>query len=87
MYNTLHALVEAGLVRVVDVDGDETRYDAVLTCHGHFHCDACGGLADFAIDIDHLPVQGLSQHRITARSVIFRGVCPTCRGSEKANKE
>ncbi|HZL57700.1 MAG TPA: transcriptional repressor, partial [Bryobacteraceae bacterium] len=46
VYNTLHALVEAGLVREFALDGKAARYDANLEKHHHFVCDRCGAVED-----------------------------------------
>ena len=36
VYNTLRVLVEAGLVRVITIEDNETRYDINIENHGHF---------------------------------------------------
>jgi Fur family transcriptional regulator, peroxide stress response regulator len=87
VYNTLHAFLDADLVRIVDTDDPETRYDAVLTTHGHFRCDVCGTLTDFGIDIDSVVVDALGQHHIRSRSVVFRGICPSCLAQSKPAQE
>lgn len=87
VYNTLHALIEAGFVRAVDTGDDETRYDAVMTRHGHFVCEVCGSLTDFSIDIESVAVDGLSRFRIRARNVIFKGVCPQCLAASQSEQE
>src|SRR3979411_1444416 len=46
VYNTLHALVDAGLVREFTLDGKAARYDANLERHHHFVCDSCGAVED-----------------------------------------
>jgi Fe2+ or Zn2+ uptake regulation protein len=46
VYNTLHALVEAGLVREFTLDGKAARYDANVDPHHHFVCDVCGAVED-----------------------------------------
>jgi Fe2+ or Zn2+ uptake regulation protein len=78
IYNTLHTFVDAGLVRVVDIDETEMRYDVTLSNHGHFLCDACGMIFNFDIDIDQIPVQGLSKFLIRQKNVFFKGLCPNC---------
>ena len=78
VYNTLRTLVNADLVHIVDTDDPETRYDAILTTHGHFRCDMCGTLTDFCIDLDSVVVDALGQHRIVSHSIVFRGICPDC---------
>ena len=46
VYNTLHSLVEAGLVREFKLDASAARYDAFLHPHHHFVCDTCGVVED-----------------------------------------
>ena len=46
VYNTLHSLVKAGLVREFKLDASAARYDAFLHPHHHFVCDTCGAVED-----------------------------------------
>ncbi len=80
VYNTLHALVEAGLVREVALDGKAVRYDANLDRHHHFICDKCGAVED----IDWFEIPPLKRSQTQGRSircseVILRGECVRCR--------
>ena len=87
VYNTIHTLVDAGLVRVVDIEGTETRYDIILASHGHFLCTACGNIFNFEINMDQVPLAGLEGFDITQKNVTFRGLCPEClRGSRERNQ-
>jgi Fe2+ or Zn2+ uptake regulation protein len=65
-------------VRVVDTVAPETRYDSLLPPHGHFHCDRCGTLLDFAIDLDSVAIEGLDGFGVRERHVTFKGLCPEC---------
>jgi len=47
VYRNLRVLREAGLVREI-VTGGQRRYDAVLTDHAHFICEACHRVYDLA---------------------------------------
>lgn len=87
IYNTVHTFVEAGLVRVVDIDESETRYDINLTSHGHFRCETCGTIFDFQVNIDQAPIEGLSQFEITQKYVYFKGLCPDCLKSSTSRKK
>ncbi|MDY0282859.1 MAG: Fur family transcriptional regulator [Salinivirgaceae bacterium] len=78
VYNTLHAFVDAGLVRVVNIDEIELRYDIMLSNHGHFKCEACGMIINFDIDIDSFPTNGLQEFQVNERNVYFTGLCPNC---------
>jgi Fe2+ or Zn2+ uptake regulation protein len=46
VYNTLNALVEAGVVREVNLEAGRTRYDANLTDHHHFVDMKTGRIVD-----------------------------------------
>ena len=78
IYNTLHTLLEAGLVRDVDIDETEKCFDITLTNHGHFQCEACGTIYNFQVNIDQVPVEGLSQFEIRQKNMYFKGLCPNC---------
>lgn len=78
VYNTLHLFVEAGMLRVMDIDTTETRYDLMLNNHGHFQCDLCGKIINFEFDIDQIPIDELNQFTITQKNVYFKGLCPEC---------
>jgi Fur family peroxide stress response transcriptional regulator len=79
VYNTLHTLVEAGLVREFKLDGNAARYDACLHPHHHFVCDRCGGVED----LEWFEVPALERKRVGVRSIrsyeiVVRGVCSKC---------
>ncbi len=79
VYNTLHILVEAGLVRAVNIDDNETRYDIVLDTHGHFKCLKCGAIFDFTVNPKLLsPGEELNGFEIADKHVYFKGVCSKC---------
>lgn len=79
VYNTLHTLVEAGLIHEVDIDETGKRYDITLANHGHFHCASCGTIFNFTINLDQVPTVGLDQFEITHRNITFKGLCPNCK--------
>jgi Fur family transcriptional regulator, iron response regulator len=59
VYNTLHQLTEAGLLRELSVDGSRTYFDTNIGDHHHFYCEEDGSLTD--IDGDHIEVSGVPQ--------------------------
>ena len=78
VYNSLHALVQAGLVQELAMDTEERRYDADVALHGHFHCRGCGGIADFPLDasvVHSLVPEGFS---VQNQGIYFSGLCPAC---------
>ncbi len=78
VYNTLNTFIEAKLLRPLSIEDKETRYDIVTENHGHFKCSSCGGIVNFAVDIDRFVAEDLHEFRITAKNVYFDGICPAC---------
>lgn len=79
VYSTLNSLKDAGLVREINIEDHEIRYDIRLENHGHFKCESCGAIHDFSVDMDSLPVGGLNHFDISDRNIYFKGTCPQCR--------
>lgn len=84
VYNSLHALVQAGLVRELPLCTEERRYDAGLTPHAHFLCTACGCIKDvpmMAQAVDKL-VRGESSELdgclIQGEELSLSGLCAAC---------
>lgn len=78
IYNTLHILLETGLIRVITVEDNETRYDIITETHGHFKCVNCGAIFDFSIDLDSFTAEELNGFKIVDRDMYFKGVCSKC---------
>ncbi|HHY40158.1 MAG TPA: transcriptional repressor [Syntrophaceticus sp.] len=78
IYNTLRILAEADLVKVINIEEKEARYDIDTKDHGHFKCESCGAIFDFPIDIDSLIPEDLSKFKINDKNVYFKGLCPGC---------
>lgn len=83
VYNTLRMLLEAGLVRVVTIEDNETRYDIITENHGHFKCESCGAIYDFRIDMDSLICKDLNGFQANDKNVYFKGLCPRCLSKNK----
>jgi len=78
VYNTLYVLAEAGLVRVITIEENETRYDINVENHGHFKCESCGTISDFCIDMNMLNSEELKKFKINEKNVYYKGICPNC---------
>lgn len=81
VYNALHTLVGAGLVLELDLESGTMHYDlAPQPRHGHFMCLQCGRIYDTAMPADVM--QAIApDFEVTAVSVVFKGLCPDCRGA------
>jgi Fur family transcriptional regulator, peroxide stress response regulator len=78
IYNTLNTLVTAGLVRVINMEDNEIRYDMTMENHGHFKCESFVLINDFKLDFDNLSTNKLAGYKINDSNVYFKGICPGC---------
>ncbi len=78
VYSTLSALADAGLVRIINIEDNEARYDIRVADHGHFKCESCGTIYDFQANIDSLTTVDLKRFDIKDKNLYFKGCCPTC---------
>lgn len=81
VYNSLHALAEAGLVRTLTIQAEELRFDGTAVPHGHIQCSHCGAVAD-------IPLAGFvpealcpAGYELQRSEVFLYGICPHCRQS------
>jgi Fe2+ or Zn2+ uptake regulation protein len=82
VYEALHALTAAGLVRRIEPDGSPARYEGrVGDNHHHVVCRSCGALADVDCAVGSAPCLTASQDHgfaIDEAQVIYWGLCPDC---------
>jgi len=83
VYNTLNSLTEAGLVRTINIEDNEIRYDISTDDHGHFKCKSCGKIYDFKVDINSIEATDLNDFEINDKDIYFKGICPQCQVSNK----
>ena len=82
VYDNLHALLEAGLVRRIEPANAPALYEArVGDNHHHLVCTHCGRIEDVDCVVGHRPCLEPSATQgflISEAEVIFWGLCPTC---------
>lgn len=78
IYNTLNLFLKSGLIRVINIEDNETRYDIITKNHGHFKCESCGKIFNFRIDFDSFKTEELSGFKIIDKNLYFKGICPKC---------
>ena len=80
VYNTLKSFTEKNLVKELNVDNTEVRYDIKTGFHGHFLCKKCNKVYDFEFDTDEdLPVpNGIDDFNVETKNVIYLGTCKDC---------
>ena len=84
IYNSLRALLRAGLVREVFTGQPSSRFDATLEPHHHYVCDRCGSIEDLPwFDVPaSAAIQALDGRAARRYEVVFHGMCRNCRNSE-----
>lgn len=82
VYEALHALTTAGLVRRLEPPGSPARFEGrVGDNHHHLVCRSCGVVADVDCAVGHAPCLTASDDRgfsIDEAEVIYWGLCPDC---------
>ena len=82
VYDVLHALTEAGLVRRLQPAGSVARYEArVGDNHHHVVCRSCGAIVDVDCAVGEAPcltTPDVSGYEIGEAEVFYWGRCPAC---------
>ncbi len=82
VYDVLHVLTDAGLVRRIQPAGSVARYEArVGDNHHHVVCRSCGAIADVDCATGETPCLTASDDggfAIDEAEVVYWGRCPTC---------
>ncbi len=78
VYNTLNLLIENKVAAVVNIDGNELRYDADMSKHGHFTCTSCGMIQDIHIDVSNLDYTSINHHKVDETHLYLKGKCNKC---------
>jgi Fur family ferric uptake transcriptional regulator len=82
VYDSLHTLTAAGLVRRIQPSGSVARYESrVGDNHHHVVCRSCGAIADVDCATGDAPCLTASDDNgfsIEEAEVVYWGVCPSC---------
>ncbi len=82
VYDVLHALTAAGLVRRIQPSGSVARYEArVGDNHHHVVCRSCGVIGDVDCAVGEAPCLTPSEHNgfvLDEAEVVYWGLCPDC---------
>jgi len=85
VYDVLHALTAAQLVRRIEPAGSVARYEArVGDNHHHVVCRSCGAIADVDCAVGDVPcLTAADDHGfvIDEAEVVYWGRCPDCRAT------
>ena len=93
VYQTLHSLEEAGVLRRVGMEENVYRYDANVLPHPHLVCRSCGRVDDTDGNLEPVLKELMARAPqatgwdIRAMDCTFYGICPECRRREAASHE
>ena len=86
VYDVLHALTDAGLLRRIEPAGHPARYERRTgDNHHHVVCRGCGALDDVDCTVGHAPCltpSSTSGFDVHTAEVTFWGWCPDCRSAD-----
>jgi Fur family transcriptional regulator, stress-responsive regulator len=82
VYEALHSLTGAGLIRRIEPAGSPARFEGRIgDNHHHIVCRSCGTVADVDCAVGEAPCLTPSDHHgfsIEEAEVIYWGLCPDC---------
>ncbi len=86
VYNTLHALTQAGALRELTIDPERKRYDPNTSPHNHLICVFCSKIVDIpeGIAVD-LPPDLKVDFILLGSHIEFYGHCTGCTKKRKAS--
>ncbi len=79
VYNTLKQFVEKGITQIINIEDNETRYDADISTHGHFKCIKCNKVFDFHFDNKNFEINDLEDFEFLQTHLYIKGICKTCK--------
>lgn len=91
VYDNLHALLEAGLIRRIEPANAPALYEArVGDNHHHLVCRRCGRIEDVDCIVGRRPCLEPAETRgfqIEEAEVVFWGTCPACQSGDERPTE
>ena len=81
VYRNLEILSREGIIRKLELGGDQKRFDSELGGHYHARCIKCGSLDDISPrpipDIEDA-FRNVCGYQITGHQLVLTGLCPNC---------
>jgi Fur family transcriptional regulator, stress-responsive regulator len=82
VYEALHSLAAAGLIRRIEPAGSPARFEGrIADNHHHVVCRSCGAVADVDCAVGEAPCLTASDDHgfsIDEAEVVYWGLCPDC---------
>ena len=81
VYRILNEFAARGLIWRLD-HVSSARYDSNTAPHGHFICENCGAISDFALEKDVSAFAGNLPGEVRHMEIRFTGICENCQPPE-----
>ena len=78
VYNTLKLFIDKNIAKIVNIEDNETRYDADTSVHGHFKCKKCDEIYDFYVDLNNVNIKEMENFSINEYHIYLKGICNKC---------
>jgi len=81
VYRNLDLLAKLGIIRKLEVGGEQKRFDSVISPHYHIRCIKCNRVDDIFIKIDRgleNSAASCCDYKILGHHVQFSGICSKC---------
>ena len=84
VYNTLSTLVELGLIKEMEFEVEDNRYDTNVSPHINLVCSICGSIADLdrrpSVSVDE--IRAVLGFETTGIRMEYHGICASCSSGE-----
>ncbi len=81
VYRNLEIMSFRGVIRKIEISGNQKRFDCDVRQHHHIRCEVCGRVDDVTVEnsgvMDSLKYSAPG-YRITGYNLIFAGICEDC---------
>ena len=81
VYRNLNLLAELGIIRRLEVGGEQNRFDGDISPHYHISCIKCNRVDDIFIKMDkglEKSAASCCDYKILDHHVQFSGICSKC---------
>lgn len=82
VYKTMEIFAKVGLVRILNIGNEPSRYDYDVHPHPHIRCMECGNVEDVVnMDVEEIfhKIQENSNYEVLRAEIAFEGICPRCK--------
>ncbi len=81
VYRNLDLLAELGIIRKLEVGGEQKRFDGDISTHHHIRCNKCNRVDDIFIEMNRRLEKSAASccdYKILDHHVQFSGICSKC---------